>query len=218
MDVIFLVNAYHRTKKSKAAGVDEVTYEEYERDLTDNLQALHGRLRSGQYRAQPVKRVWLDKPDGGKRPLGIPVLEDKIVQRAVLMLLEQIYEADFYEFSYGFRPGRSPQQALRELRRQCNANNIQWIIDADVSAYFDTIDHSHLRSVLQQRMNDGGLMRLIGKWLNAGVMDDGVFQRSETGSPQGGVISPLLANVYLHYVLDDWFVRVYNPACGVGSF
>ncbi len=211
MDVDFLREAYRRTRKSSAPGVDGVTADEYAAHLEDNLRDLHERLRSGCYQAPPVERVWLEKPDGGQRPIGKPAFEDKIAQRAVAMLLEQIYEQDFYDFSYGFRRGRRPHDALHVLREQCNATNTHWIIDADVSGFFDAIDHSHLRDFFRRRMNDGSVMRLIGKWLNAGVLEEGKLFHPDTGTPQGGVISPIAANVYLHYVLDDWFVRDVQP-------
>jgi group II intron reverse transcriptase/maturase len=211
MDVEFLRTAYQRTKKTGSPGIAGVTVSEYADDLDAHLKDLHERLRSGRYKASPVERVWLEKPDGGQRPIGKPAFEDKIVQRAVVMLLEQIYENDFYEFSYGFRPSRSPHQALRELRSQCQRMNVHWIIDADVSGFFDAIEHHHLRTFLRRRMNDGSLMRLIGKWLNAGVLEEGKYLTTDIGSPQGGVISPLAANVYLHYVLDEWFVTAVQP-------
>jgi group II intron reverse transcriptase/maturase len=158
-----------------------------------------------------VERTWLLKEDGSQRPIGKPCFEDKIVQRAVSMLLEEVYEQDFYDFSYGFRRGRSPHQALHELREQCRTRNVHWILDADVSGFFDNIDRKLLQEFLRRRVNDGGIRRLIGKWLNAGVLDDGELSYSETGTPQGGVISPLLANIFLHYVLDEWFVREVQP-------
>ncbi len=211
IDIEFLQEAYRRTKKSSAPGIDGVTAKEYAEHLDDNLRDLHQRLRSGRYKAPPVERVWLEKPDGGKRPIGKPSFEDKIVQRAVAMLLEQIYEREFHDFSYGFRRGRSPHDALQELREQCYQTNTTWIIDADVSGFFDAIDHQHLRDFFRRRMNDGSIMRLIGKWLHAGVLDEGIHLHPETGTPQGGVISPIAANVFLHYVLDDWFIQEVQP-------
>ena len=211
IDIEFLQEAYRRTKKSSAPGIDGVTAQDYAKHLDANLRDLHQRLRNGRYKAPPVERVWLEKPDGGKRPIGKPTFEDKIVQRAVVMLLEQIYEHEFHDFSYGFRRGRRPHDALRELREQCNQTNTSWIIDADVSGFFDAIDHHHLREFLRRRMNDGSIMRLIGKWLHAGVLDEGIRFHPETGTPQGGVISPIAANVFLHYVLDDWFVQEVQP-------
>ena len=180
-------------------------------NLTVNLEDLHRRLCKGCYRAPAVRRVWLDKEDGRRRPLGIPTLEDKIVQRAVAMLLGAVYEPLFKEFSYGFRPGRSAHQALAYLRTQCLELGIDWIVDADVSGYFDNIDHGQLRTFVEQKVKDGALIRLIGKWLNAGVLDQGRLERSDTGTPQGGVISPILANIYLHHVLDEWMTRDARP-------
>ena len=211
IDVDFLREAFHRTNKQGAPGIDGVTAGEYAENLDENLQDLHERLRNGQYRAMPVERVWLDKEDGSKRPIGKPVLEDKIVQRAVAMLLEAVYEQDFYDFSHGFREGHSPHQALHELREQCMGMNIGWIVDLDVCGFFDNLDRGMLREVLKQRVNDGGIIRLIGKWLNAGVIDGEDLIYPEKGTAQGSVISPILANVFLHHVLDDWFEREVKP-------
>lgn len=211
IDVPFLHEAYRRTRKDAASGVDRVTAGEYAGGLDRNLSDLHARLRSGRYRAPPVERVWIGKEDGKKRPIGIPTFEDKVVQRAVSMLLTAIYEGDFRDCSYGFRPGRSPHQAVKLLRERCWTLGITRIIDADISGFFDTIEHSHLLEFIKRRVNDGGLIRLIGKWLNAGVQEAGEVSYPEDGTPQGGVISPLLANIYLHYVLDEWFVREVQP-------
>jgi group II intron reverse transcriptase/maturase len=218
IDVEFLREAYRRTRKSSAAGLDGVTATVYAEHLEENLCDLHERLRSGRYQATPVVRVWIEKDDGGQRPIGKPAFEDKIVQRAVAMVLEAIYEQDFSESSYGFRPGRSPHQALRELRRRCMEEGIGWVVDADVSGYFDSIDRSHLRDVLRRRVNDGSIMRLIGKWLRAGVMEDGELHHSDSGVVQGGVISPVLANIFLHHVLDEWFEREVQPRLRGTSF
>jgi group II intron reverse transcriptase/maturase len=158
-----------------------------------------------------VKRTWLPKDDGSQRPIGKPTFEDKIVQRAVSTLLEEIYEQDFYDFSYGFRRGRSPHQALHDLRERCRTMNVHWVLDADVSGFFDHIDHHWLQEFLSQRVNDGSIRRLIGRWLKAGVLDGVDLTYSDEGTPQGGVISPLLANIFLHYVLDEWFVREIQP-------
>jgi group II intron reverse transcriptase/maturase len=211
LDQDLLREAYRRTRKSGAPGCDGVTASEYAEHLEENLRDLHARLRGGRYQAPPVERTWLPKDDGSQRPIGKPTFEDKIVQRAVSMLMEQIYEQDFYDFSYGFRPGRSPHQAIRDLQELCWTRNVRWILDADVSGFFDTIDHQLLQEFIQRRVNDGGIRRLIGKWLKAGVLDQGQLSYSETGTPQGGVISPLLANIFLHYVLDEWFVREVQP-------
>jgi len=211
MTVDFLKEAYRKLRKKAAPGVDQVTAEEYAVNLDDNLKALHKRLREGRYKAPPVKRVWIDKENGKKRPIGITALEDKIVQRAVEMLLSPIYEQMFYDFSHGYRRGHSPHQALKELREQCTRLNIKWIVSADISGLFDNIDHGHLRDMIKRKINDGTILRLIGKWLNAGVMDAGQVTHPDKGTPQGGVISPLLSNIFLHYVLDDWFVKEAKP-------
>ena len=211
MDVEWLKEAYRRTRKDGAPGIDAVTVEAYAAQLEENLQALHARLVSGTYRATPVRRVWIEKDDGRLRPIGIPVLEDKIVQRAVGMLLSAVYEQDFYDFSHGFREGHSPHQAVHELREWCMENHVRWIVDADISGFFDNLSHERLEELLQRRIKDGTLLRLIGKWLKAGVVDDGALAYPERGTPQGSVISPLLANVFLHYVLDEWFERDVKP-------
>jgi len=211
IDVDFLRQAYRLTRKSGAPGVDGVTAGEYAENLEGNLRDLHERLRSGRYKAPPVERAWIDKEDGRKRPIGKPAFEDKIVQRAVVMLLGAIYERDFHDFSHGFREGHSQHQALHELWEQCSGMNINWILDADVSGFFDNLDHGWLCSIIKQRVNDGGILRLIGKWLNAGVMEGGILTYPEKGTPQGGVISPMLSNIFLHQVLDDWFVREVKP-------
>ena len=211
IDADFLREAYRRTSKSSAAGIDGVTAKQYAEHLDENLRDLHERLRSGRYQAAPVERVWIEKDDGGQRPIGKPAFEDKIVQRAVAMLLEAIYEQDFHDGSYGFRQGRSPHDALHTLRERCMTEGIGWIVDADVSGYFDSIDRARLRDVLRKRVNDGRLLRLIGKWLRAGVMDEGVLSYPESGVVQGGVISPRLSNLFLHHVLDEWFEREVRP-------
>lgn len=218
IDLDMLYESYHQTRKDKAAGVDKVTGKEYGSNLEKNLRELHYRLTNDLYKAQPVKRVWIDKEPGKLRPLGIPCFEDKIVQRAVSLLMSAVYEQDFYDFSYGFREKRSPLDAIKTVREMCNQRNIGWIVDADVSGYFDNIDHSWLRKFLKQRVNDGGLLKLIGKWLNAGVMEEGSLCHPDKGSPQGSVISPLLANVVLHYVLDEWFVKEVQPKLKGRSF
>ena len=212
MDVEWLREAYARTRKDGAVGVDGQTAAEYERDLEGNLRRLLDRVKSGTYRAPPVRRVHIPKGTNGEtRPIGIPTLEDKILQRAVVMLLEPIYEEDFRSCSYGFRPGRSAHQALEELWRQSSVGSGGWILEVDLRKFFDTLDHGHLRTFLQHRIRDGVVLRLIGKWLNAGVLEDGAIHYPAEGSPPGGVISPLLANVYLHYVLDAWFAQEVQP-------
>ncbi len=212
MDVPWLREAYRRTRRDGAVGVDGVTAEEYEKHIDENLQSLLDRAKSGTYRAPPVRRVHIPKGSGSEtRPIGIPTLEDKVLQRAVVMLLEPIYEEDFHECSYGFRPRRSAHQALEALWK-CSMNvGGGWVLEVDLRKFFDTIDHAHLRDFLQQRVRDGVLIKLIGKWLNAGVMEDGAVSYPKKGSPQGGVISPLISNVFLHYVLDQWFEQVARP-------
>ena len=207
IDVDFLREAFRLTRKDAAPGVDRVTAKEYAMDLVENLTDLHERLRTGRYVAPPVERVWVEKDANSDRPIGKPTFEDKIVQRAVTMLLGAIYEQDFYDFSHGFRKGHSPHQALHELWELLMKMNINWILDADVSGFFDNLEHCWLRKIIKQRVNDGGILRLIGKWLNAGVVEGGVLTYPEKGTPQGGVISPMLSNIFLHHVLDDWFVR-----------
>jgi RNA-directed DNA polymerase len=213
MDIDWLKAAFHRTRKDGAAGVDGQTWHDYAKDLETNLQSLLDRAKSGTYRAPPVRRVHI--PKGGSttetRPIGIPTLEDKVLQRAVVMLLEPIYEQDFDPGSYGFRPQRRAHDALEDLRKQAMASNGGWVLEVDIRKFFDTLDHAYLRQFLQLRVRDGVLLRLIGKWLNAGVMEEGNISYPTSGSPQGGVISPLLANVFLHYVLDTWFRQEVQP-------
>jgi RNA-directed DNA polymerase len=212
IDIDWLKEAYRRTRKDGAAGIDKVTAAEYGQNLEENLQSLLDRAKSGRYRAPAVRRVLIPKGSGKEfRPIGIPTFEDKVLQRAVTMLLEAVYEQDFYEFSYGFRPGRSGRQAIEEIREQIMEMRGATVLEMDIRKYFDTIDHRQLREMLSKRIRDGVLVRLIGKWLKAGVMIEGVIEKTSEGTPQGGVISPLLANVYLHEVLDDWFVKEVLP-------
>jgi group II intron reverse transcriptase/maturase len=212
IDLHWLEEAYHRTRKDGAAGIDDVTGKEYAENLDDNLQHLLDRLKSGTYKAPPVKRKHIPKGTKGEtRPIGIPTFEDKIVQRAVVMLLEPIYEQDFHDVSYGFRPKRSAHQALEVVWKATMGANGGWVLEVDLRQFFDTLDHKHLREFVSRRVRDGVLRRLIGKWLKAGVMEGGELSFSETGTPQGGVISPLLANIYLHYVLDEWFEKQVKP-------
>lgn len=212
MDLEWLREAFRRTRKDGATGIDGETAEDFAANLEGNLQSLLDRAKSGIYRAPPVRRVHIPKGDGSKtRPIGIPTLEDKVLQRGVKMLLEPIYEGDFYDFSYGFRPRRSAHQALEALHEGIWDMHGGWILDADIQGFFDAIDHGCMRELLRQRVVDGVVTRLIGKWLQAGVMEEGVVTHPETGSPQGGVISPLLANIYLHEVLDDWWAKEVLP-------
>lgn len=211
IDFELLREAFWQTRKDGAAGVDRITGREYGENLDANLNDLHQRLKEQRYRAQPVRRVYIDKEAGKKRPLGIPAFEDKIVQRAVVMLLEAIYEQDFLTCSYGYRPGRSPHQALHDLREKCMEGWVNWIVDADIQGFFDQLDRGILRDLLHKRVKDGGIDRLIGKWFGAGVLDGEEVLYPERGTPQGSVISPILANIYLHYVLDEWFEQVVMP-------
>jgi RNA-directed DNA polymerase len=191
-------------KRHAGPGVDGVKWRDYEAGLQGNLQDLHQRVQHGTYRALPVRRRFIPKPDGKQRPLGITALEDKIVQRAVATVLGAIYEEDFLGFSYGFRPGRSQHDALDALVVGISSQRVNWILDADIRSYFDKIDQTWLVRMLEHRIGDGRVIRLVRRWLKAGVLDEGVWSVSETGTPQGAVISPLLANVFLHYVFDLW--------------
>ena len=212
IDADLLREAYRRTRKNGAVGVDGQTGSDYGANLDENLDALLGRLKSGRYRAPPVKRVHIPKGDGRKtRPIGIPTFEDKLLQRAVAMVLEAVYEQDFLTCSHGFRPGRSPHDAVDALWRATMDVGGGWVLEADIESFFDTLSHQHLRGFLDQRVRDGVLRRAIDKWLKAGVLEEGALRRSEDGTPQGGVISPLLANIYLHEVLDRWFAEVVQP-------
>jgi RNA-directed DNA polymerase len=211
IDRDFLREAYRLSRKNSAPGVAQVTATQYAEHLEDNLRDLHERLRDNRYVAPPVERVWIEKEGGKKRPIGKPCFEDKIVQRAVVMILEAIFEQDFHAFSHGFRKGHSLHQALHELREQCRTLHINWRVDADVSGCFDNVDWGFLREFIQQRVKDGGILRLIGKWLHASVLEAGELTHPDKGTPQGGVASPLLANVFLHQVLDEWFVKDVQP-------
>jgi RNA-directed DNA polymerase len=212
IDLRWLHEAYLRTRPDGAPGVDGRTIRDYTANLGDNLRSLLERAKSGTYHAPPVRRVHIPKGTGPEtRPIGIPTFEDKVLQRAVVMVLEAVYEQDFRPCSYGFRPRRSAHQALDSLWRQTMGTRGCWVVEVDIRKFFDTLDHAHLRALLRQRIRDGVLLRLIGKWLNAGVLDAGNLTFPDQGSPQGGVISPLLANVYLHYVLDVWFEQEVQP-------
>lgn len=212
IDMDWLKEAYQRTRKDGAVGVDGQTAREYEADLEGNLARLLERAKSGTYYAPPVKRVHIPKGDGKQtRPIGIPTFEDKVLQRAVVMVLEPIYEQDFLDCSYGFRPGRSAHQALGTLWKTAMQTRGGWVLEIDIKKFFDTLDHAQLRAIIRQRIRDGVLLRLIGKWLNAGVQEAGCLSYPEAGSPQGGVISPMLANAYLHEVLDLWFEKTVKP-------
>jgi group II intron reverse transcriptase/maturase len=213
MDVEWLREAYRRTRKDGAPGVDRQTAQDYAERLEENLQALLNRAKSGDhYRAPPVRRVHIPKGDGSKtRPIGIPTFEDKVLQRAVAMALNAVYEQDFLDCSYGFRPGRSAHDALEALWKHTMTLGGGWVLEADIEAFFDSVDRVRMQEVLSQRVIDGVVKRLVGKWLRAGVMEEGQLFYPESGTPQGGVISPLLANIYLHEVLDTWFEREVKP-------
>jgi RNA-directed DNA polymerase len=212
IDIEWLMEAYRRTRKGGAPGIDGQTAQEYARNLEQNLQSLLDRVKSGRYRAPAVRRVHIPKEGGSMtRPIGVPTFEDKILQRAVAMVLEAVYEQDFLDCSYGFRPRRSAHQGLEAVREPLMMMNGGWVLRVDIQGFFETLDHGHLREMLRQRVRDGVLLRLIGKWLKAGVMEDHVLHYRESGTPQGGVISPLLANIYLHEVVDQWFESVVKP-------
>ena len=211
IDVEFLRVAYQQTRKDGAVGVDEQTAADYAANLEVNLQSLLDRFKSGTYRAPPVRRVEIPKGDGTTRPLGIPTFEDKVLQRAVSMVLNAVYEQDFLDCSYGFRPGRSAHQALQALWNATMKVGGGWVLEIDIRHFFDSVGHGHLRVILDQRVRDGVIRRTIDKWLNAGVQHDGAIRYPDGGTPQGGVVSPLLANVYLHEVLDVWFEQEVRP-------
>ena len=211
LDAEWLRYAYECTRKDGAVGVDGQTGQEYAAHLEQNLQSLMDRLKSGRYRAPPVRRHYIDKSDGGKRALGIPSFEDKVAQRAIVMLLEPIYEQAFLNCSFGFRTGRNAHQALRVLRHGIVGQGARWVLEVDVRKYFDSIDHAKLRELLDRRVTDGVVRRMIDKWLKAGVLEEGRLSFPGVGTPQGGVISPMLANVFLHYVLDEWLAEQVQP-------
>ena len=211
LDEEWLRYAYELTRKDGAVGVDGQTAADYAIDLEGNLRGLLERIKSGRYRAPPVRRAHIPKLDGSTRPLGIPTFEDKVAQRAIVLLLEPIYEQDFKDCSFGFRPGRSAHQALRTLRARIMERTGRWVLDVDVRRFYETLDHGCLRKFLDQRVVDGVVRRMIDKWLKAGVLEEGQWTQTDQGTPQGGVASPLLANVYLHYVLDEWYERDVVP-------
>jgi group II intron reverse transcriptase/maturase len=212
IDIELLREAYRRTRKDGAPGIDGQTAEQYEANVEENLRSLLDRFKSGRYQAPPVRRVHIPKGDGSKtRPIGIPTFEDKVLQRAVAMVLGAVYEQDFLDCSYGFRPERSAHQALNYLWHELMKMGGGWVYEVDIQNFFEELDHGQLRSFLDRRVRDGVLRRTIDKWLKAGVMEEGRRSYPESGTPQGGVISPLLANVYLHEVLDTWLEREVQP-------
>ena len=217
LTISLLEAAYHQTRKDGAVGIDGQTAQEYGQTLEVNLESLLRRAKDGCYRAPPVRRTYLRKADGKRRPIGIPTFEDKVLQRAIVLILEKLYEPIFHQHSYGYRPRRGAHQALDVLRNQLSAASGGYVVELDIQSFFDAMDRNKLREFLQQRIGDGVILRLIYKWLKAGVLELGRLHYPKTGTPQGGVISPLLANIYLHYVLDSWFEeqvvpRLYNRA------
>jgi len=211
IDIEWMREAYRRTRKDGAVGVDGQSAEEYAVRLDENLTSLLQRAKEGRYRAPAVRRVHIPKDDGSTRPIGIPTFEDKVLQRAVTMVLEAVYEQDFLDCSYGFRPERSPHQALETLWREMMSMGGGWVLEIDIRSFFDTLDHRHLQEILRRRVRDGVIVRMVGKWLNAGVLEKGSVTHPGQGTPQGGVVSPMLANIYLHEVLDRWFEEEVRP-------
>ena len=212
IDINLLLRAYKEIKKGKSSGVDKVTAKDYEKELHDNLFDLHSRFLSNKYKAYPVNRIWIEKEGNKQRPIGILCLEDKIVQKAVAILMTMIFEENFHDFSYGFRSGFNQHMAINQIREQCISKNIKWIVSADITGLFGNIEHDFLMRIIKKRINDGGILRLIGKWLKSGVTENGELSYPDKGTPQGGVISPILSNIFLHHVLDDWLVQT------VGAF
>ena len=204
VDIEALERAFRRQKRRASAGVDGIAVADYDQNLESNLQALCARIHTNRYRPQPVRRVCIPKNDGGQRPLGVPTLEDKIVQGAVAEVLNAIYEVDFMGFSYGFRPGRSPHLALSAFRTAIMSQRVNWVLDADIRSFYDSIDHEWLMRMLEHRIADPRVLRLIRMWLEAGILESGEWHETERGTPQGAGISPLLANIVLHYALDLW--------------
>ncbi len=203
-DIDRLHEAFFGLKRNSAKGIDGETWEHYRENLQENIQDLSSKLKRGAYHAKPVRRVYIPKPDGRQRPIGVPALEDKIVQSATAEVLQAIYETDFKDFSYGFRPGRSPHNALDVLSVGIERGRVNWVLDIDLRSFFDTIDHGWMMKFIEHRIADKRVRRHIKKWLNAGVLEDGKIRQTDCGTPQGGSISPLLANIYLHYALDLW--------------
>src|SRR5208283_994776 len=216
LTVDLLRESFYSLKRKAAPGVDGVTWQEYETGLEDRLVDLHGRVHRGAYRALPSRRVYIEKGDGRQRPLGVAALEDKLVQYAVATILNQIYEEDFLGFSYGFRPGRGQHDALDALSYALLKKKVNYILDADVRNFFDNLDKGWMIRFIEHRVADRRILRLIQKWLKAGVMEEGRWSETEMGTPQGAVISPLLANIYLHYVFDLW-VQAWRTKCAQGT-
>jgi group II intron reverse transcriptase/maturase len=211
-----LRESFYALKRKAAPGVDGVSWQEYKPDLQERLIDLHSRVHRGTYRAKPSRRVYIEKADGRQRPLGITALEDKIVQQAVVTVLNQIYEEDFLGFSYGFRPGRSQHQALDALSYALQYKKVSYVLDADIRGFFDNLDKSWLIKFVEHRVADSRILRLIQKWLGAGVMEEGIWSETTSGTPQGSVASPMLANIYLHYVFDLWLDK-WRKQCAHGD-
>ena len=207
LDEKFLAECYGELKRGKASGIDGVSVEEYGKGLEEKLKGLVGRMKAKQYRPQAVRRVYIPKGNGKLRPLGIPAAEDKVVQVGVAHILEAIFEGDFLDVSHGFRPGRGSHDALEAYDRMVKTKPVSYVIEVDIKGYYDHIDHGWLMKCLEQRIADPSFLRLIGRTLKAGVMEEGVRSETEMGAPQGGIVSPILSNIYLHYVLDLWFER-----------
>jgi group II intron reverse transcriptase/maturase len=211
MTVEKMYEAFGSLRKDASAGIDGIKYQQYETNAEENIRQLHQRLKEGKYQVQPLRRVYIPKEDGKQRPISIPALEDKLVQKVAVDLLNAIYEQDFLDCSYGFRPGRGQHQALDEVDRVIYTRPIGWVLEIDIRSYFDRIARDLLVEMIEERVSDGSMLRLIGKWIKVGVIDDGKLLESETGTGQGQPISPLLANIYLHHVLDKWFEGVVKP-------
>jgi RNA-directed DNA polymerase len=208
-----LTESYKGLNRRGSPGIDGVTIRGFGENIEENIRALHSELKSGRYRATSVRRVYIPKANGKQRPIGIPTVKDRIVQRAVAEIIGAVYEPYFIEHSYGFRPGRSCHDAIRELKRATRKSRAKYVIEADISSYFDKVNHDWMMKFLAHRIADKTILRLVKKWLNAGFMENGVKCRTDEGTPQGGPISPLLANIYLHYVLDLWFEKKYRKSC-----
>ena len=206
-----LTEKFWKLRKDSSAGIDGVVHEQYAANVEENIRQLHRRLVENKYQAQPLRRVYIPKEDGKQRPISIPVLEDKLVQSVAVDLLNAIYEQDFFDCSYGFRPGRSQHQALDEVGKVICTRPTSWVLELDIKAYFDSIVRENLSEMVRRRVTDGSMLRLIGKWINVGAIDDGKLITSETGTGQGQPISPLLANIYLHHILDEWFEEEVKP-------
>jgi RNA-directed DNA polymerase len=208
IDLHLLKKSYREINKGKSAGVDKITARTYRKDLDRNLYDLHTRLVQGKYKAYPVKRIWIEKEGGKERPIGIPAFEDKIVQKAVAILMSMIFDVNFYDFSFAFRANYNQHMAIHQIRENCFSKKVNWIVSADITGLFDNIDHKLLIDIIRKRVNDKSIIKLIGKWLKAGVFENNDVSYSDKGTPQGSVISPVLSNIFLHHVLDDWLVQI----------